>query len=220
MAFWMVAICRCGWAYEVGKFYWRGETKEKVIALTFDDGPGPWTPQILDVLKKHNIRATFFMEGSQVERYPEIARQVVQAGHEIGNHTYAHFDYHKVDPRIAPARLEHEIKQTEASLWRVAQVKPVILRMPHGYYNKTWLLPLCKKLGYSLVHWSYGDDWHLKLSEDEMAKGYLAGARPGAVFLFHDGGRKREKTYQALQKVLAELQAQGFRFVPAEALFR
>src|SRR5689334_1915867 len=82
-------------AYRPGHFYTQGKTHEKVIALTFDDGPGRITPALLDLLKAHGIRATFFMEGTQVEEFPEIARQVVESGHEIGNHTYTHFDFHK-----------------------------------------------------------------------------------------------------------------------------
>src|SRR5262245_49026863 len=92
------------WAYVPGKFYYQGTTKEKVIALTFDDGPGKTTVPILELLKQHGIRATFFMEGSQVEEYPEIVRQVIEAGHEVGNHTYIHFDYHKAK-NAAPERL-------------------------------------------------------------------------------------------------------------------
>ena len=109
-------------AYVPGKFYYQGKTQEKVIALTFDDGPGKFTLPLLDLLKQHNIRATFFMEGSQVEEYPEIAKQVVADGHEIGNHTYIHFDYHKAK-NAAPERLAHELAQTEAALQRAAGVQ-------------------------------------------------------------------------------------------------
>src|SRR5688572_21894831 len=104
-------------AYQTGKFYYQGKTTEKVIALTFDDGPGRWTEPILELLKKHNIRATFFMEGSQVETYPEIARKVLDAGHEIGNHTYNHFNFNT--PKNAfPERFVHELEQTENTLRR------------------------------------------------------------------------------------------------------
>src|SRR4051812_34468380 len=101
------------WAYTPGHFYYFGHTPEKTIALTFDDGPGPVTPDVLRLLAAHHIRATFFMEGTQVEEYAPIARQVHEAGHEIGNHTFWHFDYHKVK-NGSPARLLHELRQTEA----------------------------------------------------------------------------------------------------------
>jgi peptidoglycan/xylan/chitin deacetylase (PgdA/CDA1 family) len=208
-----------GWAYQPGKFYSHGRTKEKVIALTFDDGPGRWTIPILDILKKYGIRATFFMEGTQVETYPKIARQVAEAGHEIGNHTYVHFYYHKAK-NAAPARLVHELKQTESCLERATGVNTRIVRMPHGYYNRTWLLSTLKEHGYALVHWSFGTDWKLKKSADEMVQDYLTHAEPGAVFLFHDGGRHREKTVEVLARVIEALEAKGYQFIPAEEMFK
>src|SRR5689334_223693 len=104
--------CRSSWAYVPGKFYSFGHTQEKIIALTFDDGPGRITPALLRILKEHNIRATFFMEGTQVEEFPQIAKQVADEGHEIGNHTYIHFNFHMAK-NAKPDRLTHELSQTE-----------------------------------------------------------------------------------------------------------
>src|SRR5882762_6294110 len=140
-----ILSCAPGGAYEPGHFYHTGKTTEKVIALTFDDGPGRTTPAILELLKKHNIRATFFMEGSQIEGYPAIARQVVEAGHEVGNHTYIHFDYHKAK-NATPQRLEHELAQTEATLQRATGIHTRIVRMPYGY-KKAWIMPVMKEQG-------------------------------------------------------------------------
>src|SRR5947207_2484120 len=142
-----ILSCAAAAAYVPGHFYHTGKTTEKIIGLTFDDGPGKFTIPILELLKQHHIRATFFMEGSQVEEYPEIARQVVEAGHEVGNHTYIHFDYHK-QKNAAPQRLAHELEQTEAALQRAAGVHTKIVRMPYGYYNRTWLMPLMKEQRY------------------------------------------------------------------------
>ena len=99
-------------------------------------------------------------------------------------------------------------------------MRTVIVRMPYGYYNKTWLLPTLKENGYALVHWSYGTDWHLSMSAEDMAAGYIKNAKPGAVFLFHDGGRRREKTLQAVTTVIETLEGQGYRFVPAHEIFK
>jgi len=222
-------------AYEPGKFYYQkyfkpGEPREKVIALTFDDGPGPFTIPILELLKKHHIRATFFMEGSQIEGYPKIAKQVVDAGHEVGNHTYNHFDYHKVK-NAAPERLIHELDQTEQSLERATGIHTKVVRMPHGYFNHTWLLPTLKEKGYALVHWSFGCDWmnkyqdqpgHWRVVEtpEQKAEAYIHNAVPGGVFLFHDGGRHREKTLAAVTIVIETLEAKGYHFVAAEDLFK
>ena len=220
--FFAFLILQCSsllWAYQPGKFYHDGETREKVIALTFDDGPGRTTPAILDLLRQHRIRATFFMEGSQIEAFPAIARQVVEAGHEVGNHTYIHFDYHKAK-NAAPQRLAHELAQTEAALQRAAGIHTRVVRMPYGYYNRTWLLPTLKEQGYALVHWSFGSDWHVKEPADQMIREYVAHAKPGAVFLFHDGGRHREKTLQAVTAVVDALEKEGYRFIPTEEMFK
>ena len=204
-----------------GRFYHDGKTTEKVIALTFDDGPGRTTPAILELLKQHHIRATFFMLGDQIEEFPDIARQVAAAGHEIGNHTYVHFDYH-LAKNAAPQRLVHELAQTETTLQRALHdpsFHTQIVRMPYGYYNKTWLLPTLKEHGYALVHWSFGTDWKLALPADEMIRLYIAHAKPGAVFLFHDGGRHREKTLAAVTAVIDALEKKGYRFISAEEMF-
>jgi peptidoglycan-N-acetylglucosamine deacetylase len=206
-------------AYTPGKFYYQGHTREKIIALTFDDGPGVFTPPILDYLKEHHIRATFFMEGDQVPSYPGYAKQVADAGHEIGNHTWSHFDFHKVkkDPAETFTR---ELTLTENAVEKATGVRTVILRMPYGYYNKTWLLPALKSRGYALVHWTFGTDWLLKKSSDQMAAEYIQNAHPGAIFLFHDGGRHREKTFAALKIVIPTLEQRGYRFVAAEDLLK
>jgi peptidoglycan/xylan/chitin deacetylase (PgdA/CDA1 family) len=218
----VVVLSATGNAYQPGRFYHTGNTKEKLIALTFDDGPGKFTIPILELLKQHNIRATFFMEGSQIEAYPKIAKQVVDAGHEIGNHTYNHFNY-GLAKNAYPDRFVHELKQTEAALERAAGVQTKVVRMPHGALtknNRHWLLPTLKENGYALVHWSFGTDWLLKKSAEEMAKEYIEHAKPGAVFLFHDGGRHREKTLAAVTTVIETLEAQGYRFIPAEEMFK
>ena len=184
------------WAYVPGHFYYVGHTQEKMIALTFDDGPGRITPALLELLKAHNIRATFFMEGTQVEEFPKIARQVSDEGHEIGNHTYMHFDYHKAK-NAAPQRLVHELEQTESTLRRALHdpnFRTWVVRMPYGYFNHTWLLPTLKKEGYALVHWSYDGEQDRTATAEQLSQGYIAHAKPGAVFLFHDGGRHQGKS--------------------------
>lgn len=209
-------------AYLPGHFYSVGHTKEKVIALTFDDGPGPITPKVLDFLKQHSIRATFFMEGTQVEGYSRFVRQVADAGHEIGNHTYMHFDYRR-QKHSSPERLLHELEQTENSLRRALKnpsFRTRVVRMPYGYTNRTWLLPTLKKQGYALVHWSFGKEGVRDMSASEMATHYIKNAKPGSIFLFHDGGRRREKTLEAMMTVVEELQKQGYRFVAAEDLLK
>ena len=219
-AFWAALFSSTmAWAYVPGKFYYQGHTHEKVIALTFDDGPGATTPQILALLKDHHIRATFFMLGDQVPMYPQIAKQVVADGHEVGNHTWSHFDFHKVKVHPSDVLIE-ELDKTEKAIEQAAGVHAAIVRMPHGYFNKTWLLPTLREKGYALVHWTFGTDWLLKKSPEQMASEYIHNAHPGAVFLFHDGGKHREKTLAALKMVIPALEQKGYRFEAAGDLFK
>ena len=218
-------MASASWSYTPGKFYYQGHTTEKVIALTFDDGPGPFTPKILEYLKQHNARATFFIEGDQVAAYPQYVRQVRAAGHEIGNHTFSHLNFHKVKDHPADV-FAKEFDSTDDAIRKAlgdAAFKTKILRMPYGAYgkfNREWLIPAIKERGVALVHWSFGEDWFLKLTPEKMAADYLKNAGPGAVFLMHDGGRHREKTFAALQIVIPALEKKGYRFVAAEDLFK
>jgi peptidoglycan/xylan/chitin deacetylase (PgdA/CDA1 family) len=209
------------WAYVAGKFYYQAHSKERVIALTFDDGPGVFTPQILDLLKEHHIRATFFMLGDQVPMYPAYAKQVLEAGHELGNHTYTHTNFNTAKTANRD-KFVKELDDTEAEIFKATGQHSHIVRMPYGAfgkYNRAWLLPTLKEKGYALVHWSFGTDWFLKKTPEQMAQEYIHNAFPGAVFLFHDGGRHREKTLAALKIVIPALEQKGYRFVAAEDLF-
>jgi peptidoglycan-N-acetylglucosamine deacetylase len=217
-----VFIAAPAFAYLPGHFYTFAHTHDKVIALTFDDGPGKTTPELLDILKQHNIHATFFMEGTQVERYPKIVREVAGDGHEIGNHTYWHFNYHKVK-NATPERLVHELDQTESALKRALRDPKFhtnVVRMPYGYFNHSWLLPTLKEHGYALVHWTFDKENIPQRTPEEMADDYIKHARPGAIFLFHDGGPRRDKTLTAIVEVIEGLEQQGYHFVPAAELLK
>lgn len=213
-------------AYEVGKFYYRATTKEKVLSLTFDDGPGFYTPQILDLLKAHNAKATFFIEGDQVAAYPDHVRRIQQEGHELANHLYSHRNFRFVKDKPQELFIK-ELEQTEAAIGKALNqtiFRGRALRMPNGAYgpyNRAWLLPTLKSRGYALVHWSYGSDWtgpFFKNPVEKSAEEYLKNSHPGAILLFHDGGRKREKTLRVLQMILPALAQKGYRFVTTEEL--
>ena len=221
----VLLIVQTVFAYQAGQFYYQGNTKEKVIALTFDDGPGVFTPQVLQFLKEHHARATFFILGDQVALYPQNLRMIRDAGDELGNHTYYHLNYHQVKDHPSE-HLSKELDMTEAAMQKALgdpQFKTKILRMPYGAYgkfNEGWLIPLLKEKNYALVHWSFGTDWLLKMTPEQMADAYIKNAVPGAVFLMHDGGRHREKTLAALKIVVPALEQKGYRFVAAEDLFK
>jgi len=190
--------------------------KEKLVALTFDDGPSPvWTPKILDELKKAGIKATFFMLGEHVAEYPEIARQVAQEGHEIGNHSYDHhvLFYYKLE------ELEKEIKTAERIIQKVTGQTTIYFRPP-----KAWLTAEEKKrigeLGYKVILWSLNSkDW-VNFDDKYIVRYIVRNIRPGDIILFHDSGGvfsikggDRHETVKAISLLAEKLAKKGYRFV-------
>ncbi|WP_433360688.1 bifunctional polysaccharide deacetylase/glycosyltransferase family 2 protein [Actinoplanes sp. CA-142083] len=187
----------------------------RTIALTFDDGPDPvWTPRILAVLAKHRARATFFEVGSRVNEHPEIARQVLAGGNEIGSHTFTHV------PAGTPAwRMRLELTLTGNAVAAAVGRRPVLLRLPYssspealtGAEYDAWRE---SAPGYLLVMTDHDtEDWR-RPGADAIARA----VRPGIVML-HDSGGDRAQTVAALDRAIPRLQAQGYRFVTvSEAL--
>ncbi|MDD5006100.1 MAG: polysaccharide deacetylase family protein [Candidatus Omnitrophica bacterium] len=198
------------------KSVFRVNRVEKVVALTFDDGPSQvWTPKILDELKKAHIKATFFMLGEHVAKYPEIARRVAQERHEIGNHTY---DHH-VLLYYSFGELENEIKDTEQIIKKVTGKTTRYFRPP-----KAWLTVKERKkiegLGYRVVLWSLNSkDW-VTFDDKYIVKYILKNIRPGDIILFHDSGGvfsteggDRDETVRTIPLLVDELTKKGYRFV-------
>ena len=200
---------------------YRAKVPEKIVALTFDDGPSPeWTPKILDELKEAQIKATFFMLGDHVQRYPEIARRVVAEGHEIGNHTYDHHVllYYKKD------ELEKEIKEAEKTINNVTGRTTRYFRPP-----KAWLSSREKRkieeMGYKIVLWSLNSkDW-VTFHDKQITAYILKRIQPGDIILFHDSGGvftaeggNRKQTVKAISRLAKKLKEKGYRFVTISEL--
>ena len=188
-----------------------GGAGEPVVYLTFDDGPHPtWTPQVLDVLARHGVTATFFVLGQSVEAYPELAARVVREGHDAENHTFDHASLDKVDRETFIA----EVRDTDRAIHAAAgeQADPIAcLRPPYGAYDEQ-TSALAAELGKALVLWNVDpQDWR-RPGADQIAEHLLAHARPGAILLMHDGGGDRSQTVEALDTVLEELSARGYAF--------
>jgi peptidoglycan-N-acetylglucosamine deacetylase len=206
------------WAVEPGAFFADGPSNRKAVALTFDDGPGNHTDMILGVLKKNGVKATFFMEGSQLQYHPAAGKAVMAAGHEIGSHLYSHPDFWHYKQQDYRELWQKEAEKTDAVFMRVLGFKPVILRMPNGY-AKPWVKEEAKKRGYILINWSYGADWSKEPGE-ELATGYIKHIKPGAIFLMHDGWPKEERTAFALEALIKELKTRGYEFLTISELLK
>ncbi len=191
-----------------------GSREEKLIALTFDDGPHPrYTPKILELLEKYDVKATFFMIGSNAKFYPETARAVKNAGHEIGNHTYKH--PHML--RLSEKELWNEIKETERVFSEIGLDKPTLFRPPEGYRTKEQC-GLLEKEGYRVVVWSLDThDWKGSASSD-IVRYVTSNIRGGDIILFHDYISGQNTTIAALEQLIPKLLKDGYKFVTVSEL--
>ena len=188
-------------------------SKEKAIALTFDDGPWPRsTLKILEILKKDNIKATFFMVGQPLKEYPQIAQQVVLDGHAVANHTWSH-RYR----RMSPADAAREVEDTEALIYKVTGLKPAIFRPPGGLMNNG-VVDYAKKHKYFVAMWSSDSRDYSRPSVPGLVKNVLKDAKPGGMVLMHDGGGDRTDTIKALPIIISELKKRGYKFVTVPEL--
>ena len=192
----------------------RMENDEKKIALTFDDGPHPTrTPEILAILEEYGIRATFFVIGENVARYPEMLEAVRAAGHEIGNHTYHHPHLKKTDPE----RMESELLSTEKLLFEQHECQPNLFRPPGGLFDGQ-SEAIAARYGYTVVLWDVDTrDWAHTPPAD-IAANVLHNIRPGSIILCHDYIWKDSPTPEALRLFLPELLREGYRFVTVSEL--
>jgi cellulose synthase/poly-beta-1,6-N-acetylglucosamine synthase-like glycosyltransferase/peptidoglycan/xylan/chitin deacetylase (PgdA/CDA1 family) len=195
----------------------RGTSKmpARTVALTFDDGPDPtWTPRVLDVLAKHDVPATFFVLGSQVARNPEIARRMVAEGHQLGVHTFTHPDV----TGLPGWRRRAEYTQTEMAITHATGKGTRLLRLPYSsgvdaLTDRTWeLTQEATRLGYvSVFSDTDSRDW-ARPGVDAIVRNATPPADQGAVVLLHDAGGDRSQTVAALDRLIPQLRARGYRF--------
>jgi peptidoglycan-N-acetylglucosamine deacetylase len=194
-----------------GKTVYKAEVpnNDKVIALTFDDGPWKDTSvQMLDILKQNNIKATFFWVGTSLQENPEIGKRIVDAGHAIGNHTWHHW-YKQMDAATAKS----EIDRIADLIYKTTGVKTTLFRPPGGYLNNG-LATYAKSQNYAVVMWSQTSaDTDPRAKYQVFVKNVLRDAKPGGIVLMHDGGGDRRRTVEALPQIISGLKAKGYRFV-------
>ena len=200
---------------------YRVKTDKKHVVLTFDDGPSPiWTPKILDELKSENIKATFFMIGHHVQKYPEIAKRVVEEGHTVGNHGYAH----SVMLYYTPAEIEEEIKYTEHVIREITGFTTKYFRPPKAWLRQT-IKKKVKSMGYETVLWSLNSkDW-VSFNHKSITRYISKNIKNGDILLFHDSGNvtsteggSRLQTVKTISLLARTLREQGFEFISIEEL--
>jgi peptidoglycan/xylan/chitin deacetylase (PgdA/CDA1 family) len=179
----------------------------KVVALTIDDGPSAqYTPQILKLLQRYEITATFCMIGRQIEPNKAVVAEVVQAGHMIVNHTWDHADQTK----LTAAAVASEISRTNDAFADLG-LYPSVFRAPYGSWNKT-LFEACAAAGLRPLDWSVDpQDWSMP-GVQAIVNNIMKYTKTGSIILEHDGGGDRSQTVAALGIVLPQLLEQGYRF--------
>jgi peptidoglycan-N-acetylglucosamine deacetylase len=231
IAAFIIAFCSYGYfvpaAPVFGKVYSQGPHDEKVIAITFDDGPNePYTSQILDILKENEVPATFFLIGENAELYPDTARRILAEGHAIGNHSYSHDPNHALNDYKS-----QDIVKAENAIYGVTGVRPHLYRPPNG--KKTpWEIFNLDKADMVAVTWNLTvNDQHVfayfgKPNAESYAKQMISNARPGSIILMHDGyglihncsQADKSLAVEALPIIIAGLKANGYRFVTVPEL--
>ena len=185
-------------------------TGNKVIALTFDDGPGPHTAHLLDILDQYGAKATFFLIGSKVSGQASIVRSIQARGHQLGNHSWSHPEL----PKLPVDQIAGEVDRTNEAIRQATGVTPAILRPPYGAVNGAVLEQL-RLRGMSSILWSVDTrDWADRNS-DIVCSRAVAGARPGAIILMHD---IHQTSVGAVPCILNALKQQGYSFVTIQGL--
>lgn len=188
------------------------KTDQPVLALTFDDGPHPTnTPRLLDILREHNVKATFFLVGTNVKAYPALVRRILEEGHEIGNHTWTHASL----TSRSDDQVRSELRRTEDAIVAAAGYRPHLMRPPYGAINQRVKELMFSEFGYSTILWSVDpQDWR-RPGVSVVTSRLVNGARPGAILLTHD---IHAPTIQAIPGVLDQLIAKGYQFVTVSQL--
>lgn len=194
-------------------YVWEAGRQHREIALTFDDGPGPYTPRILSILERYNVQATFFEVGA-LERYFGVSTsQIVAHDWPIGDHTFDHLDMSRLSEADQQSQI---VKQTQAIAHYGAPF-PRLFRPPYGDWNST-TISLMRKYHMLMVLWTVDtNDWQLP-GVPHIIHAVLAGARPGAIILMHDAGGDRSETAEALPTIIKDLRQRGYRLVTVPQL--
>ena len=196
-----------------------GHTSEKVVALTFDDGPyPPYTQKVLAILKEKNVHATFFLVGENALAHPELVRQIKAEGHLIGTHTQHHKDLLRLDKK----EVRDEMIMGVESIRQITGEAPKFIRPPHGFKDYE-VIEQAENLGLTVVNWDViPRDWTNPGTEKIVSR-VIEKVKPGSVILLHDGDSpansgSREQTVQALPEIIDQLRADGYSFVTIEEL--
>jgi len=200
-----------------GDFICRGNNSQKQIALTFDDGPDSnSTPQLLELLWREKIPAAFFCIGKRVEKNPEIARQIVRAGHLLENHSYTHsvfFNFFSVE------HLQTELQQTQAAIEKISGGAPNFFRPPIGLSNPR-VFKAAKNLNLKVIGWTIRSFDTISGKPEKIVARIVRQLQPGAIILLHDGKISTEQLLATVQLLLDKLRKLDYEVVRLDELLK
>jgi peptidoglycan/xylan/chitin deacetylase (PgdA/CDA1 family) len=194
-------------------FVREGSGTAKEVALTFDDGPGPFTPQVLSVLEHNHVRATFFVIGRMLRYFGASTVREIEDGDVIGDHTENH-------PMLAHLSAHDQFEELSEQIARVEVLggrRPVLFRPPYGSFNATTMREL-QRLHLLMVLWSVDTDDYEQPGVQTIVQRAMEGAHPGAIILMHDAGGERQQTIEALPQIIKQLRARGYKLVTVPRL--
>jgi peptidoglycan/xylan/chitin deacetylase (PgdA/CDA1 family) len=204
----------------VQRILWRVATREKVVALSFDDGPHPeFTPAIIALLERHNIPATFFLIGRHVRQHPQLAERLAAGPHEIANHTFSH----RILPMLSDHVVLQEIRHADQIIRDVTKRQPRLLRPPMGMFSGR-VMDLIEGSGYTTVIGDvYPRDPNMP-GRERILRRVMRRVQPGSIVILHDGGNTRRvdrsQTVWAVERIIESLVAQHYRFATVSELMK
>ena len=202
-----------------GSFPFAAQTAEKVVALSFDDGPNePYTSRLLDTLDKYDVKATFFQVGRCAQRFPSSTRRVVQSGHVLGNHSYSH----SFTSYLKQPRQEIEISLSQDVFYSITGLTPALYRPP-WLCHWPWVLSSLHDHNLQVVSGTFGHPLEIiQPAAARLTEWAARVTRPGTILIFHDGqearGGPREKTVAAIGPLIERLGDRGYRFTTVDDL--
>lgn len=196
-----------------GELVDRVPTEDRVVALTFDDGPSDRAPEVLRVLAELGVPATFYLNGRDLDARPDLGRAIAAAGHELGNHTYTH----RRMLFVTPGTVRDEIERTDTAIRATGYQGEITFRPPYG--KKLWTLPkYLADHGRTTVMWDVEPDSGTTATAAAIAEQTIAEVRPGSIVLLHVMYGNAAESLAAVPRIVAELRAGGYRFVTVSEL--
>ena len=194
-----------------------GKTKTKKVALTFDDGPSEYTPQIINKLNQHHIKATFFMVGTAIQSFPDLVKKIHSQGHLIANHSWDHTN--ATEYQVVDEYWQAQISSTNNVIKKLIGASPSFFRPPFGSTSDKIVKKLANQQMKTVI-WSIDtQDWNNKTnSAKNIATRAIKHAHPESIILMHDGGGNRQSTVDALDEIIQYYQALNYEFVTVEEL--